>query len=87
MDRARYGDGGSRPTIVRIRGGLADTNEGMRATIGPLVIEHEPHETVDDFEERVIETAIEMCAPVIVFDGLPPTPDCAGHPTHSRRCI
>jgi hypothetical protein len=42
-------------------------------TIGTLAILREPLETLDQFEARAIDTAIEMHAPFVVFEGLPPT--------------
>jgi hypothetical protein len=73
MDCPRYGGGGGGgPLVIKIRGGLPG-GQGMHASIGPLAIEREPHETLDDFESRVIDIAIEMHAPVVVFSGLPPS--------------
>lgn len=80
IDRPRYGDRGGGPLIVRIRGGLPDA-EGLHATVGPIAIQREPHEMLDDFEARVIDSAIEMRARVVVFSGLPPTPDRENFPS------
>jgi hypothetical protein len=71
MDRRRYGDEGGGPKVIRILGGLPNP-EGVRANIGPaVVIKREAGDTVEEFEERVIDTAIEMHAPYVTFGGLP----------------
>jgi hypothetical protein len=58
----------NRPQLIMIYGGLP--GDGLRATVGDRYLEAEPDELLEDFKERVIETAAEVRVPFAVIGGL-----------------
>jgi hypothetical protein len=55
---------------IMIRGGLEDDATGDFATVGDVLIEREPDETVDDFRARA--AAVAAGRDCVVFGGLRP---------------
>jgi len=66
------GGGGAGLCIIRICGGLGDAGRFHATIVGGPRITSKAGETEKEFEDRVIDLAVEMRAAFVVIGGLPP---------------
>jgi hypothetical protein len=64
------GGGGVGPSVIRVRGGVPG-EEGKHASVGGLRFRREPGEDQMQFENRMIDVAIQIGQRWVVFGALP----------------